>query len=87
MSDLVDRVLDALAAVGAADNAWLFFTSDNGGSREGQEQGTTAYFRTLHFERKGTPEYLPQKVTFNQWLSGLCLDSARNIRAALPPMR
>ena len=30
VSDLVDRVLDALAAVGAADNAWLFFTSDNG---------------------------------------------------------
>ncbi len=32
------------------------FTSDNGGSREGEAEGTSAYLRTLHFGRTGTEE-------------------------------
>ena len=36
-----------LEAVGEWDNTIVLFTSDNGGSREGQYTGTSAYFRTL----------------------------------------
>jgi len=56
LDENIGRLRDALEEMGEWDNTLFIFTSDNGGSREGQEQGTTAYFRTLHFERKGTPE-------------------------------
>jgi arylsulfatase len=51
MVDNVDqnfaRLRDELEAMGEWDNTIVVFTSDNGGSREGQEDGTSAYFRTL----------------------------------------
>lgn len=51
MVDNVDqnlgRLRDRLEAMGEWDNTIVVFTSDNGGSREGQQIGTSAYFRTL----------------------------------------
>lgn len=52
----VGRLREALEEMGEWDDTVFIFTSDNGGSREGNEQGTSAYFRTLHFERTRTPE-------------------------------
>lgn len=52
----IGRLREALEEMGEWDDTLFIFTSDNGGSREGQAQGTSAYFRTLHFERTGTPE-------------------------------
>jgi arylsulfatase len=60
MVDNVDqnlgRLRTALEEMGEWDNTLFLFTSDNGGSREGEAQGTTAYFRTLHWERLGLPQ-------------------------------
>ena len=51
MVDNVDqnfgRLRAELEAIGEWDNTIIVFTSDNGGSREGQERGTSSYFRTL----------------------------------------
>ena len=51
MVDNVDqnfkRLRDGLEEMGEWENTIVIFTSDNGGSREGQELGTSAYFRTL----------------------------------------
>jgi len=51
MVDNVDqnlgRLRSHLEAIGEWDNTIIIFTSDNGGSREGQDLGTSAYFRTL----------------------------------------
>ena len=51
MVDNVDqnlgRLRRQLEAMGEWDNTIIVFTSDNGGSREGQEDGTSQYFRTL----------------------------------------
>ena len=51
MVDNVDQNLGRLRrhleALGEWDNTIVVFTSDNGGSREGQDDGTSAYFRTL----------------------------------------
>lgn len=51
MVDNVDqnfgRLRAELEAMGEWENTIVIFTSDNGGSREGQELGTSAYFRTL----------------------------------------
>ena len=51
MVDNIDQNLGRLRAhleaMGEWDNTIIVFTSDNGGSREGQELGTSAYFRTL----------------------------------------
>ena len=51
MVDNVDqnfqRLRLALEEMGEWENTIIVFTSDNGGSREGQELGTSAYFRTL----------------------------------------
>ncbi|GIT47083.1 MAG: hypothetical protein Ct9H300mP12_16680 [Acidimicrobiales bacterium] len=51
MVDNVDqnfgRLRDGLEAMGEWDNTLVVFTSDNGGSREGLDNGTSAYFRTL----------------------------------------
>ena len=41
------RLRRHLEAAGEWDNTIVLFTSDNGGSREGQYTGTSAYFRTL----------------------------------------
>ena len=41
----VGRLLDALDELGELDNTIFLFTSDNGASREGEQSGTTAYFR------------------------------------------
>jgi arylsulfatase len=57
MVDNVDqnlgRLRTALEDMGEWDDTLFLFTSDNGGSREGEARGTTAYFRTLHWERLG----------------------------------
>ena len=42
-----ERFRDELERMGEWENTIIVFTSDNGGSREGQELGTSAYFRTL----------------------------------------
>ncbi|MCH7788667.1 MAG: arylsulfatase [Acidobacteria bacterium] len=51
MVDNVDqnfgRLRAALEEMGEWENTIVVFTSDNGGSREGEENGTSAYFRTL----------------------------------------
>ena len=47
VDDSVGRLRAALAELGALENTIIVFTSDNGGSREGEERGTTQYFRTL----------------------------------------
>ncbi|MEM7140868.1 MAG: arylsulfatase [Actinomycetota bacterium] len=43
----VGRLRAHLEAMGEWDNTIIIFTSDNGGSREGQYDGTSQYFRTL----------------------------------------
>ena len=43
----VGRLRDALAEMGELDNTVILFTSDNGASREGEEQGTSSYFVQL----------------------------------------
>ena len=51
MVDNVDqnlgRLLTFLDELGQLDNTIFVFTSDNGGSREGEADGTSSYFRTL----------------------------------------
>lgn len=51
MVDSIDqsmgRLRSELEEMGEWDNTIVVFTSDNGGSREGQQIGTSAYFRTL----------------------------------------
>ncbi len=58
MVDNVDqnfaRLRAELEAMGEWDNTIVVFTSDNGGSREGQEDGTSAYFRTLLLQGGGS---------------------------------
>lgn len=52
----VGRLRAALEQLGEWDNTLFIFTSDNGGSREGEVDGTSAYFRSLHYGRTGTEE-------------------------------
>ncbi len=52
----VGRLRAALEELGVWENTLFVFTSDNGGSREGEEDGTSAYFRTLHYGRTGREE-------------------------------
>ncbi|RMH81726.1 MAG: arylsulfatase [Actinomyces sp.] len=58
MVDNVDqnlgRLRRALEAMGEWDNTIVVFTSDNGASREGQADGTSAYFRTLLVQARST---------------------------------
>ncbi|MGI9576767.1 MAG: arylsulfatase [Microthrixaceae bacterium] len=56
LDDNVGRLRAALEEMGEWDNTLFVFTSDNGGSREGEAAGTTAYFRSLHFGRVGHEE-------------------------------
>ena len=58
----VGRLRAALEEMGEWDNTLFVFTSDNGGSREGERDGTSAYFRTLHFGRTGTEEPLEEDL-------------------------
>jgi arylsulfatase len=44
----VGRLRAALEEMGEWDNTVFLFTSDNGGSREGEAQGTSAYLRMLN---------------------------------------
>lgn len=41
------RLMTALADLGELDNTIVLFTSDNGASREGEAEGTTAYYQHL----------------------------------------
>ncbi len=50
------RLRAALEELGVWDDTLFIFTSDNGGSREGEEDGTSAYFRSLHHGRTGREE-------------------------------
>lgn len=52
----VGRLRAALEEMGEWDNTLFIFTSDNGGSREGEADGTSAYFRSLQFVKTGEPE-------------------------------
>ena len=58
MVDNVDqnfgRLRAELEAMGEWENTIVVFTSDNGGSREGQYLGTSAYFRTLLGQTRDT---------------------------------
>lgn len=51
MVDSIDqqfgRLMAALDALGELDNTIVLFTSDNGASREGEVEGTTAYYQHL----------------------------------------
>jgi arylsulfatase len=51
MVDSIDqqfgRLMAALAEMGELDNTIVLFTSDNGASREGEVEGTTAYYQHL----------------------------------------
>ena len=58
----VGRLRAALEEMGEWDNTLFVFTSDNGGSREGERDGTSAYFRTLHFGRTGAEEPLEEDL-------------------------
>jgi arylsulfatase len=58
----VGRLRAALEAMGEWDNTLFVFTSDNGGSREGEQDGTSAYFRTLHFGRTGLEEPIEEDL-------------------------
>jgi arylsulfatase len=58
----VGRLRRALEEMGEWDNTLFIFTSDNGGSREGERDGTSAYFRTLHFGRTGAEEPLEEDL-------------------------
>ncbi|MDH3753539.1 MAG: sulfatase-like hydrolase/transferase, partial [Acidimicrobiia bacterium] len=53
MVDSIDQSLGRLRSelerLGEWDNTLVMFTSDNGGSREGEEIGTSSYFRTLSY--------------------------------------
>jgi arylsulfatase len=59
MVDNVDqnlgRLRDGLEAMGEWENTVVVFTSDNGGSREGLDNGTSAYFRTLIGQTRPNP--------------------------------
>jgi len=52
----VGRLRTALEEMGEWENTLFVFTSDNGGSREGESEGTSAYLRSLHFGRSGIEE-------------------------------
>ncbi|MGB6057891.1 MAG: arylsulfatase [Microthrixaceae bacterium] len=52
----IGRLRQSLEEMGEWDNTLFIFTSDNGASREGEANGTSAYLRTLHFERTGMEE-------------------------------
>ena len=52
----VGRMRTALEEMGEWENTLFVFTSDNGGSREGEREGTSAYLRSLHFGRSGIEE-------------------------------
>lgn len=52
----VGRLRAALEELGVWEDTLFIFTSDNGGSREGEVDGTSAYLRSLHFGRVGTEE-------------------------------
>ena len=66
----IGRLRGALEEMGEWDNTLFIFTSDNGGSREGQEQGTSAYFRTLHWERKGAAEPFEEDLARHDVMGG-----------------
>ena len=59
MVDNVDqnfgRLRQELEAMGEWENTVVVFTSDNGASREGLDNGTSAYFRTLISQVRENP--------------------------------
>lgn len=58
----VGHLRAALEEMGEWDNTLFIFTSDNGASREGETDGTSAYMRTLHFERMGMDQPLSEDL-------------------------
>ncbi len=70
MVDNVDqnfgRLRAELEAMGEWDNTVVLFTSDNGASREGQECGTSSYFRTLIANARGSSPFDDLAVDFER---------------------
>lgn len=56
------RLRAALEELGMWDDTLFIFTSDNGGSREGEADGTSAYLRKLHYTRTGAEEPLAEDM-------------------------
>jgi arylsulfatase len=66
----VGRLRAALEQLGEWDDTLFIFTSDNGGSREGEVDGTSAYFRSLHYGRTGTEEPFEEDVARLERIGG-----------------
>jgi arylsulfatase A-like enzyme len=66
----IGRLRGALEELGEWDDTLFVFTSDNGGSREGELDGTSAYFRTLHFGRTGREEPIEEDLAALDRLGG-----------------
>ena len=66
----VGRLRAALEQMGEWDNTLFIFTSDNGGSREGEADGTSAYLRTLHFGRTGAEEPFEEDLSRLEQMGG-----------------
>ncbi len=64
------RLRSALEELGVWDDTLFIFTSDNGGSREGEEDGTSAYFRTLHHGRTGAAQPFEEDLARLEDLGG-----------------
>ncbi len=60
VDDSVGALLAELDRLGELDNTIFVFTSDNGGSREGEEMGTSSYFDALRLAAGVTGGYASQ---------------------------
>ncbi|GIH96496.1 arylsulfatase [Planobispora siamensis] len=73
------RLRAVLEELGELENTIFIFTSDNGGSREGEERGTTQYFRTLLSKNSGH-----DREDFTADLAGIDLVGGPRVLAHYP---